>query len=202
MIRTLLAHQGGLARGSLAFLLSLEPDIRVVAELDHGTEAESAVRMHRPDVIVIDLDLVDPTGMPLAWTLRERLPGTPMLILADRRRSSALTRAMADDAPRTGFLAKHNPAERLVTAVRGVARGVPVRDTELLLAATRAGSPLTRREQEVLWVAANGGPVREIAATLSLASGTVNNHLSRIINKTGSRTRLEAINTARNAGWF
>lgn len=202
MITTLLAHHGGLACGALAFVLSQDADIRVIAEIKSGDQVERAVREHRPDVTVIDLDLACADGMPVAWGLHHRLPEAGMLILAERRRSGVLSHAMAARPTRVGFLAKDGPPDRLAPAVRSVALGRPVRDRELARAATAAGSPLTPREREVLWVAANGAPIREIAAMLSLSAGTVQNHLSRIIGKTGSRTRVQAINVARDAGWI
>ncbi|WP_307848942.1 helix-turn-helix transcriptional regulator [Micromonospora sp. U56] len=76
-------------------------------------------------------------------------------------------------------------------------------DPDLVVAALAvAGSPLTPREREVLDVAAEGHPVRDIAERLVLSAGTVRNHLSRIMAKTGARTRLEAVRIARESGWI
>jgi two-component system response regulator DesR len=201
VITTVLAHRGGLSCGALAFVLSQHADIDVVAKIDKGGDVEPAVRAFEPDVTVIDLDLVSPDGLPVAWTLQQRLPGVAMLVLAERRRSGVLGRTVMGTR-RVGFLAKDGPPDRLAAAVRSVAHGRPVRDPQLARHANRAGSPLTAREQEVLWVAANGAPIREIAATLRLSTGTVQNHLSRIIGKTGARSRVQAINVAREAGWI
>ena len=65
-----------------------------------------------------------------------------------------------------------------------------------------AASPLTNREREVLDVVAEGHPVQEIADRLVLSAGTVRNHLSRIMAKTGARTRWEAVRIARESGWL
>jgi two-component system response regulator DesR len=201
VISTVLAHRGGLACAALTFVLSQHADIDVVAEVAEGGDVEPAVRRLDPDVTVIDLDLVTPDGLPVIWTLQQRLPAAALLVLAERRRSGVLGPAVMGTR-RLGFLAKDGPPDRLAAAVRSVAHGRPVRDPLLTRAANQAGSPLTAREQEVLWVAANGAPVREIAATLSLSAGTVQNHLSRIIGKTGARSRVQAINVAREAGWI
>jgi two-component system response regulator DesR len=186
----------------LAFVLSRDPEITVIGQVDGGDDLEDAVRDRRPDVTVIDLDLVGSDGMPAAWRLHHRMPDAGLLILVERRRSSVLGHAITARPHRVGFLAKDRSPDGLAAAVRSVAAGTPVRDPELTQAALRAGSPLTPREQEVLWVAANGAPVREIAATLRLSAGTVQNHLSRIIGKTGARSRVQAINVARDAGWI
>jgi two-component system response regulator DesR len=202
VIRILLAHKGGLARGALAFLLTRDRDLDVVAELDDGQAVEHTILAYRPDVSIIDLDLTGADGLPVGYVLPQRLPDAALLLLADPRRSGALDHATAAGHKAVGFLAKDHPPEDLLAAVRSLAGGQAVHDPALLRAAARNVSPLTHREREVLWVAANGGPVREIAATLRLSSGTVHNHLSRIISKTGSRSRLEAVRVARDAGWI
>ncbi|HEU5108273.1 MAG TPA: response regulator transcription factor [Micromonosporaceae bacterium] len=201
MITTVLAHRGGLACGALAFVLSQHADIDVVAQLYKDEDVEPAVRALEPSVTVIDLDLVNPDGLPVAWTLQQRVPETAMLVLAEQRRSGVLGEAMTG-RHRVDFLAKDGPPDRLAPAVRSLARGRPVRDPRQNRGSNRPGSPLTAREREVLWVAANGAPVREIAATLRMSAGTVQNHLSRIIGKTGARGRVQAINVAREAGWI
>jgi two-component system, NarL family, response regulator DesR len=202
VIRTLVALRGGLARGALAFLLSQDPEIEVVAKVDDGPDVEAMMRAHRPDVSVVDLDLTGPDGVPVVCTLHRRLPEAALLILADRRRSGVLEQAIGAGRGRVGFLAKDHPPDQLLSAVRALAGGQTIEDPYPLRGTIRAGSPLTPREREVLWVAANGGPVREIAATLRLSSGTVHNHLSRIISKTNSRSRVEALRVARDAGWI
>lgn len=201
MITTLLAHHGGLARGALAFLLTREPDIEVVAEADNDPDVERAILADRPDLAIIDLDVTTPAGLPVACTLHQRHPDLRMLVLAGAHRLGALAHALAAGRS-VGVLAKDGTPDKLVAAVRSLAGGKPVRDPDLTRAIARAGSALTHREREVLWVAANGAPVREIAEALCLSSGTVQNHLSRIIGKTGSRSRVEAVNVARHAGWI
>lgn len=201
MIRTLLAHRGGLACGALAFVLEQDREIDLVKKIDSGQEVEQAIRRFQPDVSVIDLDLVGPDGVPVLWSVRKRLPDAKLLVLAGRHRSSVVNHAVGRSRE-VGSLAKDCSPENLSEAVKALARGEPVHDPTLIGDALRAGSPLTPREQEILWVAANGAPVREIAAALRLSSGTVHNHLSRIIGKTRSRSRVEAINVARDAGWI
>ena len=200
-VRTLLAHRGGLACGALAFLLEQAPGIDLVERIDNGQDVERAIRRHLPEVSVIDLDLLGADGVPVVWSVRRRLPGTRILILAARHRWSVLSHAIGRPG-QVGSLAKESPPDRLAGAIRALSRGEPVGDPGLAGDPPLAGSPLTPREQEILWVAANGAPVREIAATLRLSSGTVHNHLSRIIGKTRSRSRVEAINVARDAGWI
>jgi two-component system response regulator DesR len=104
--------------------------------------------------------------------------------------------------PTVGLLDENVPPARVVEGVRRLAGGEQVVDADFVVAALRAGSPLTPRELAVLRHAAEGLPIEEIAVKLSLSPGTVRNHLSRIMTKTGARTRIEAIGIARDAGWI
>jgi two-component system response regulator DesR len=201
MIRTVVAHNGALVRGALAFVLATEEDIEVVAEVDDADEVKAVVLTQRPDVAVIDLDLLAGDHTPVYDNLCIPLD-CPMLVLAAPNRSAVMASAVARREPGVGFLAKASTPGRFVDAVRRVARGDPVIDAELVAAALRIRNPLTPRESDVLALAAQGAPVKEIAHRLRLAAGTVRNHLSRIIVKTGARTRLEAVRVASESGWI
>jgi two-component system response regulator DesR len=100
-------------------------------------------------------------------------------------------------------MVKDAPADRLADAVRRVHQGLRVVDPALAAESLAAGeSPLTAREREVLGVARDGGTVADIAAALFLSEGTVRNHLSAAIGKTGTRTRAEAARVAEANGWL
>jgi two-component system response regulator DesR len=204
VIRTLIAHDRALFRGALAFVLSNEDDIEVIAELDR-TDANAiatTVAAERPDVTIVDLDLFGMDGLGEACTAYRSLEGCRLLVLADLHRARALAPVMAKRPPGVGFLTKDGKPGRMVDAVRRMAAGEPVIDADLVAAAVGARSPLTPRETEVLAAVAGGGPLYEVAERLRLSPGTVRNHLSRIIAKTGGRTRIEAISLAQRAGWI
>jgi two-component system response regulator DesR len=102
-----------------------------------------------------------------------------------------------------GVVDRNASAARLLEAIRGVARGEPVVDVHLAIAALAAKpSPLTPRELDVLRVAAEGASGPEIAKQLNLSPGTVRNYLSKVINKTGARTMTDAVRIARDSGWI
>lgn len=201
VIRTLLALDGALIRGALAFVLAKQEDIDVVAELGHADDLGTAIRSTRPDVAVICGDLVQPESWrnpdPLAFGRQ-----CALLVLVDSRRVAALSAALGSRTSSVGFLGNDATPEQLVEGVRRLTRGEPVLDPDLVVAALTRTSPLTSRELEVLSIAAQGWPVAEIAAKLDLSPGTVRNHLSRITGKAGARTRIEAVRIAREAGWI
>jgi two-component system response regulator DesR len=208
VIRVLLAYRGALVRGSLAFVLDAEDDIEVVAEVGQFSELVDAVLADRPTIIVLDLDLLPRTAgrssatLPGLWALRRTLVSCKVLLLAEARKSAPLEPVMAGLAPGLGFIATDGPPSRLVAAVRKVASDEPVLDPDLVVSVLRAHAPLTPREAQVLGVAAEGVPVREIAERLVLSPGTVRNYLSRVLRKTGARTRIEAVRIAQDSGWI
>jgi two-component system, NarL family, response regulator DesR len=201
MIRVLLAEDQGMVRGALAALLSLQHDIEVVVEVERGDQVVAAALEHQPDVALLDIEMPGMDGLAAAAALRRALPGCKALILTTFGRPGYLRRAM--DAGVYGFLVKDSPADQLAAAIRRAAAGQRTVDPGLAAAALVEGtSPLSEREREVLAAARDGGTAAEIAARLYLSEGTVRNHLSAAIRKTGARTRLEALRTAEDKGWL
>lgn len=201
MIRLLLADDQALVRGALAALLSLEADLEVVAEVGRGDEVVEAARRTRPDVALLDVEMPGLDGLAATAALRAALPACKVLVVTTFGRPGYLRRAMSAGA--SGFVVKDTPARQLADAVRRVAAGLRVVDPGLAAESLAAGdSPLTARETEVLRAARDGGTIADLAATLALSEGTVRNHLSSAIGKTGARTRAEAVRLADESGWL
>jgi two-component system response regulator DesR len=201
MIRLLLADDQALVRGALAALLNLESDLEVVAEVGSGDEVLPAVLTHRPDVALLDVEMPGMDGIAATALVRAQSPGTRVLIVTTFGRPGFLRRALQAGAH--GFVVKDTPAAELADAVRKVHRGLRVVDPELATDSLVAGeSPLTPRETEVLRAARDGSTVATIAKRLFLSEGTVRNHLSAAIGKTGAATRAEAVITAEGNGWL
>ena len=201
MIRVLLAEDQAMVRGALAGLLSLEPDIEVVAQVARGDEVLLAAREKRPDVALLDIEMPGIDGLQAAAQLTAELPESKVLILTTFGRPGYLRRAMESGA--VGFLLKDAPAEELARAIRRAVRGERVVDPGLAAAALSEGpSPLTARERDVLAAAREHATVADIAEALHLSPGTVRNYLSAAIGKVGARNRVEAIRAAEDKGWL
>jgi two-component system response regulator DesR len=201
MIRLLLADDQALVRGALAALLDLEPDLSVVAEVGRGDEVVSAARSAEPDVALLDVEMPGVDGIAATAALRAAVPGCRVLVVTTFGRPGYLRRAM--EAGASGFVVKDTPAAQLADAVRRVHAGLRVVDPTLAAETLVAGtSPLTSRESDVLRAARDGGTVADIAKSLQLSEGTVRNHLSAAIGKTGARTRAEAVRLAVENGWL
>jgi two-component system response regulator DesR len=200
-IRLLIADDQALVRGALAALLDLEPDLEVVSEVGRGDEVIEAAKNARPDVALLDVEMPGLDGIEAAAALRTAVPGVRVLMVTTFGRPGYLRRAM--EAGAAGFVVKDTPATQLADAVRRVHQGLRVVDPSLAAETLVAGtSPLTGRESDVLRTAREGGTVADIAKELHLSEGTVRNHLSAAIGKTGARTRAEAARIALDNGWL
>lgn len=200
-IRLLIADDQALVRGALSALLSLEPDIEVVAEVGRGDEVEAAARAAAATVALLDIEMPGLDGIAACARLRETAPGCRVLIVTTFGRPGYLSRALQAGA--SGFVVKDTPAAQLADAVRRVARGERVVDPQLAIDSLAQGdSPLTERERDVLEGARTGGSVADIARMLHLSEGTVRNHLSSAIGKTGARNRGDAARIAEQNGWL
>ena len=201
MIRLLLADDQALVRGAMAALLGMEPDLRVVAEVGRGDQVTAAVLEHAVDVALLDVQMPGLDGVAAARQLRRVAPGCRVLMVTTFGRAGYLRQAMAAGAG--GFVVKDTPARQLADAVRRVHQGLRVVDPALAAQSLAHGdSPLTDREADVLRAARDGGTVADIARELHLSEGTVRNHLSAAIGKTGARTRAEAVRIAEQNGWL
>jgi two-component system response regulator DesR len=200
-IRLLLADDQALVRGALSALLSLEADLEVVAEVGDGDAVLPAVLSCHPDVALLDVEMPGLDGISATAEVRAAAPGTRVLIVTTFGRPGYLRRALQAGA--SGFVVKDTPAAQLADAVRRVHAGLRVVDPALATDSLVAGeSPLTPRETEVLRAARDGSSVAAIARKLFLSEGTVRNHLSSAIGKTGASNRAEAVITADGNGWL
>jgi len=201
VIRILLADDQALIRGAFAALIGLEPDMAVVAQVGNGAEIVAAALHSRPDVALLDVQMPGLDGLSAAAALGRQLPGCRVIVLTTFGRPGYLRRAM--EARASGFMVKDAPPEMLIDAIRRVHAGLRVVDPALAAESLSLGeSPLTAREAEVLVATTDGGTVAEIAHRLFLSEGTVRNHLSSVIGKTGARTRADAVRIATERGWI
>ena len=200
-IQVVLAEDQAMVRGALAALLSIEPDVEVVATLADGELALRAVGQHRPTVLVTDIEMPKLTGLDLAARVRELYPETRVVILTTFARPGYLRRAL--EAGAHGYLLKDRPSAELADAVRRVARGERVVDPDLAAEVWNAeADPLSDRERQILRRTGEGESTADVARSLRLSEGTVRNYLSEAISKLGAANRTEAARLARTKGWL
>jgi len=200
VIRVVIAEDQALVRGALVALLTLEPDITVVAQAADGLAALAAIDEYYPDVVVTDIEMPKKSGLDLAIDIQARGSAVRVIIVTTFARAGYLRRAL--DAGVAGYLLKDRPAAELAAAVRAVHAGRRVIDPELAVDAWTGSDPLTDRERTVLRLAADGLTSAAIAQQIHLSEGTVRNYLSEAISKTGGANRIEAARIARERGWL
>jgi len=200
-IRVLVAEDEELIREALVGLLERESDIDVVATAADGRQAIDRALAHRPDVAVVDLQMPVVDGIGVVTELGRVLPACAGVILTGHGRPHVLRQALSSGA--RGFLAKGAPGTALADVVRRVHEGYryvdPVLAADVL---TAPPSPLTPREGEVLSIAREDRPIREVARRVFLSQGTVRNYLAAATQKLGAGSRAEAYHIARENGWI
>lgn len=200
-IRLLIADDQALVRGALGALLDLEPDLDVIGMASEGSEAVRLATELRPDVCLMDIQMPGMDGVEATRRIREASAGTRVLVVTTFARPGYLRSAL--DAGASGFIVKDTPAEQLAEAVRRVHAGLRMLDPVLAADSLFEGAnPLSDREQQVLRLAADGRSAAAIAAEVFLSAGTVRNHLSAAIGKTGAGNRAQAVRIALDKGWI
>jgi two-component system response regulator DesR len=201
VITVVLADDERLTRQAVAALLGLEPDLTVAADVADGVEALSAVAEHRPDVMVLDVEMPGMDGLAvLARITADGLP-TRCVMLTRHARPGVLRRALSLGAK--GFLAKTAPASLLADVIRRVHAGLRYVDPEFAAAAlTESDCPLTERELAVLAMVDDTTTAADIALRLHLSAGTVRNYVSSAMAKLDARSRTQAARMARDQGWI
>ncbi len=200
-IRLLIADDQALVRGALGALLELEPDLTVVGMAADGAEAVRLAGELRPDVCLMDIQMPGMDGVEATRRIRQASEGTRVLVVTTFARPGYLRSAL--DAGASGFIVKDTPAEELAEAVRRVRSGLRVLDPVLAADSLFDGAnPLSDREREVLRLAADGRSAAAIASEVFLSAGTVRNHLSAAIGKTGAANRAQAVRIAQDKGWI
>jgi DNA-binding NarL/FixJ family response regulator len=217
-IRVLIADDQRVVRDGLNMLVSLIDDVEIVGLASDGAEAVRLAEEHRPDVILMDLRMPGLDGAAATAQVRERVPGTRVLVLTTYADEAAILAALRAGA--LGYLTKDASAEQIEAAVRAVYAGQthldPAVQARLVATVTGrgasgpapdqaggAGPPpagLTSREAEVLTLLASGLSNAEIAQRLFLSNATVKTHINRIFAKTGARDRAQAVRFAYQHG--
>jgi DNA-binding NarL/FixJ family response regulator len=185
-------------------------DLDVVGEAHDARSAVDQARELRPDLVVMDLNLPDLTGVEATALILEALPGTRVLVVTMSSDDDAVVAAMRAGA--RGYVVKGAGRADLLHALRTVAAGGAVFSpsiadrlgrffTEAATGGGRETFPqLTRREVEVLDLMARGMENRRIARELFLSDKTVRNHVSNVLAKLDAADRSDAVARARRAG--
>jgi len=210
MLKLLIADDQTLMRDGLQTILQLEEDIQVVATAENGEEACRLVKIHDPDLVLMDIRMPVMNGIEAVKKLRVDSPHTKVLVLTTFDEDEYIIEALASGA--VGFLLKDIPTEKLLQAIREAARGeimlpsaIAVKLAARLSAPVPGRSPaprprnraselkFTNREMSIIALMVEGRNNREIAQLLFMSEGTVKNYISAIYDKIGTNDRTQAV---------
>lgn len=201
-MKVIICDDQAIIRDGLELLLRLDREIEVVGKAGDGAQALDLVAQHQPDLVLMDLKMPGMNGVEATRRLRDRFPGTKILILTtfdDDEWLFDVLRAGAD-----GYLLKDTPRADVIKAVKGTVAGKTYMDPAvagrvLEQAMGASATPpsiiteqLSDREVEVLRLLAAGLSNRDIAQWLHLSEGTVRNYVSAIIAQLGVSDRTQA----------
>lgn len=212
-IKVMIADDQTLFRQGLSLLLSVQPDIEVVAEAANGLEVLRLISESQPHVILMDIEMPGLDGVAATRAIRQHHPNCHVVILTTFDNEDYIFEGLRAGA--VGYLLKDAPSDKLIDAIRIASRGEsflqPAIATKLVSEFNRLSNivthqklslenPLTPREIEILRLLTYGMTNAEIAQRLVITEGTVKNHVTAILNKLGVDDRTQAVQRSKILG--
>jgi DNA-binding NarL/FixJ family response regulator len=202
-IRILCVDDHPVVRRGVAAMLGTEPELELVAEAATGEAAIEMFRLHRPDVVLMDLRLAGGIdGIAAIQSISREWRQSRILVLTTYAGDENIHRALAAGA--RGYLIKDTIDDRLMEAIRAVHEGrryIPP-EVAVQLAEHSPRVELTEREREVLLLVARGLRNKEIGAELGISEATTRTHVENIVAKLDVSSRTEAVVVAAQRGFI
>ncbi len=207
MIRILVVDDHPVVRAGLVMMLGTQADMQVVGEAGDGQEAVAQVAAHRPDVVLMDLEMPGLDGVQAIQRITAERSDTRILVLTAYDTDERILQAVQAGA--RGYLLKGVPRDEIFNAVRVVHSGgsllQPAVATKLLnrvgdLLRGEREETLTEREMQVLGLMAKGYRNKEIAKDLFITERTVKFHANILFQKLNVDSRTEAVSQALQRG--
>jgi len=199
-VRILVVDDHPMTREGLCAVLARFPENRIVGEGNNGLEAIDLYRVHRPDVVLMDLSMPQLDGLQATRAIVKEFPDAQVVIFSASDGDDTIYQAMRAGA--RSYLLKETPAALLLETIAQVAAGHTYLPAALAakLANRLHLRDLTVREQEVLEQIVAGRTNSEIGANLFISEGTVKSHVNRILDKLHAHDRTQAAMTAIRRG--
>lgn len=203
MKSVLLVDDHALIRQGLRRAFEQTDDLHVVAEASSVAEALALDRAYTPDVLVVDVNLGDGSGIDVVRQVRSERPSAGLVILTMYDGDEQLLAAL--EAGASAFVLKQAPAEEVVQAARRAAEAPTTFSADGLAAAMRRklappAVQLTSREGEILRLLAVGMSVAQVSARLYVSASTTKTHMAKLYDKLGAGNRTQAVMNAVRLG--
>ncbi|TFW16800.1 response regulator [Duganella callida] len=199
-IRILLADDHAMFRSGIAALLLQQPQMTLVAEAEDGQQAVALYQQHRPDITLMDLQMNGMDGVVTIEAIRAIDPAARIIAVTTYSSEVLVHRAMR--AGVSSYLLKSMLIKELITTIDCVHRGQRHLPAEIaqMLSFSLNNEQLTRREIEVLSLAAQGNSNKMIASRLGISEDTVKSYMSTLFGKLGANDRTHAVALALKSG--
>lgn len=199
-VRILIAEDHLIARLGVKTIITMQPDMSVVAEAANGAQAVEMYRKFRPDVVLMDMRMPGLSGVAAAQAIRTEFPDARIIGLSTYGGDEDVRRAL--QAGMQAYLTKDVLHDELIRAIRAVYNG-ETHLTAAVRAVLTAGllpADLSAREMEVLALIVKGKSNKQIGFALGIAEHTVKNHVKNILDKLGVDDRTQAATAAIQRG--
>jgi DNA-binding NarL/FixJ family response regulator len=199
-IRIALVDDHPILRQGIAALISDQPDLQLVGQASNGLEAIEQFRLHRPDVMLMDLQMPGMNGIDAMSAIRGEFPDARFVVLTTYTGDVQIVRALKAGA--RAYLLKSLLHRELLETIRSVHAGNKRIPPEIAaeLADHAADDQLTAREIEVLRLIASGNANKIVADHLSITEETVKAHVKSILSKLDANDRTHAVTIALKRG--
>lgn len=201
-ISIVLADDHTVVRRALRVLLEVEPDFEVVAEAEDADGAVRYLRGHKPNVLILDLNMPGRPSLDAIQDMQEASPQTRIVVLTMQKEPAFARQALQQGV--LGYVLKEAAGDELVQAVRSAAAGKtylqPALGAKLAAEPESTAGDLSERETDVLRLIALGHTNAEIAEKLYISVRTVETHRAHIQQKLGVTSRAELVQSALSRG--
>ncbi|WP_353507415.1 response regulator transcription factor [Gimibacter soli] len=199
-ITVLIVDDHVLLREGVRAVISAHEDVEVISEAGSGGEAIVAYTEVKPDIVLMDLQLPDMTGVEAISQIRLKDPDAKIIVLTTYTGDGRAIKALRAGA--SGYLLKASLRNELLNAIRSVFHGGKHLDAAIAsdIALHVLDEPLSDREVEVLSLAAWGNSNKQIARKLDIAEETVKGYMKIIFSKLGATDRTHAVTIAAKRG--
>jgi DNA-binding NarL/FixJ family response regulator len=199
-IRIMVVDDHPLLREGVCAVIETQPDLEIVAEAETGEQAIDLYEKHRPDIILMDLQMPGMGGVAAIETLRKVHPTSRIIVLTTYAGDAQAMRALRAGA--VGYLLKSSMRKELLETIRSVHGGGKHLSAEIAtgIALHLAEDVLSGRESEVLTLAAAGNSNKQIGVRLGLSEDTVKGYMKVIYSKLGAADRTHAVTIAARRG--
>ncbi|HEY0946528.1 MAG TPA: response regulator transcription factor [Opitutaceae bacterium] len=202
MINVMIVDDHALVRVGITTVVNQQADMRIAAVADSGARALELFRLHRPDVVLMDLRLHGESGVRVTDAICTEFPAARVLMISNYDGDEYIHQALM--AGSMGYLFKSVVEDELVDAIREVHAGrryLP-KGVATRLHENRAGAPLTRREDEILDLLGKGLRNRELGQVLGVSEDTIKTHLKSLFRKLNVSDRAEAVREGLRRGFM